>query len=264
MSSAAVKARLLVGRYYSLVVVLAAWELLARSGAVNPRLFPTLDAIGSSLWAMTADGTLATHLGATLLRVFAGFGLAAVAGVALGVVMARLPAVGRVIEPLFSLGYPIPRVALYPVFVFLFGLGHLSKVALIFLECLYPVAIHTYSGCRDVDRLYLWSAASMGARPARVFARVVLPAASPAIFTGLRIALPVALVIAVLTEMIGSTRGLGWLLTYATAALSRPQAFAGVAAIAAVGFALDRLLVTARTRLLPWEHEAPPIAAGAR
>ncbi|MDR7454987.1 MAG: hypothetical protein QN137_10990, partial [Armatimonadota bacterium] len=86
----------------------------------------------------------------------------------------------------------------------------------------------------------------------------------PAIFTGLRIALPVALVIAVLTEMIGSTRGLGWLLTYATAALSRPQAFAGVAAIAAVGFALDRLLVTARTRLLPWEHEAPPIAAGAR
>jgi NitT/TauT family transport system permease protein len=264
MASAVATLRSVAVRYYSLAVVMVCWEVVARSGMVNPRLFPTLGMIAGSLWTMTADRTLATHLGATLLRVFAGFGLAVLAGGTLGIIMARVPAVGRVVEPLFAFGYPIPRVALYPVFVFLFGLGHLSKVALIFLECLYPIAIHTYYGCRGVNRLYVWSAASMGATPARVFARVVLPAAAPSIFTGLRIALPLALVIAVLTEMIGSSRGLGWLLTYATASLSRPQVFAGVAAIALVGFVLDHLLTAARARLIPWEGEAPSVAVGAR
>jgi NitT/TauT family transport system permease protein len=248
-----------LGRYYSVLVVLAAWELLARSGWVNPRLFPSLVTIGDELWRLVESQVIFKHAAATLLRVVVGFGLAAVGGVVLGFLMARVPFFNRVFEPLFSFGYPIPSVALYPIFVFVFGLGHLSKVALIFLECLYPIAINTYYGTRAVNERYIWAAENMGASGAQIFRKVIVPAAMPHIFSGLRIALPVALVIAILTEMIGATEGLGYLIAYASASLSRGQVFAGVLVIALFGFVLDRLLAALRRRLVFWEQESVSI-----
>ncbi|HLH23690.1 MAG TPA: ABC transporter permease [Chloroflexota bacterium] len=246
-------------RYYSVFVVLAAWELLAHSGWVNPRLFPSLETIGQELWRLVESGAIYRHLLATLYRVVAGFALAAVAGVVLGFLMARVPLFDRLFEPLFSFGYPIPRAALYPVFVFVFGLGHLSKIVLIFLECLYPIAINSYYGARAVNERYVWAARNMGANGEQVFRKVIVPAALPQIFAGLRIALPVALVIAILTEMIGATEGLGYLIARASASLSRSQVFAGVAAIAIIGFVLDRALGALRRRLVFWEKESVSI-----
>ena len=242
-------------RYYSIVVVLALWEAIARSGLVNPRLFPSLVTIADQLWTMLRTRVAYRHAGATLFRVFVGFAVAGVLGVVLGFLMARVRLFARLLEPAFSFGYPVPRVALYPVFIFLFGLGHLSKIVLIVLECLYPVAINTYYANRAINRTYIWSARNMGASGRQVFLRVIVPAAAPGIFTGLRIALPIALIIAVVCEMISATEGLGWLIAYASASLSRSQVFAGVAIIAAIGFALDRLLAAARNRLIFWERE---------
>ena len=248
-----------LGRYYSVFVVLAAWELLAHSGWVNPRLFPSLETIGQELWRLVESQVIFRHAGATLFRVVVGFGLAAVVGVVLGFLMARIDLFDRLFEPLFSFGYPVPRVALYPVFIFVFGLGHLSKVALIFLECLYPIVINTYYGTRAVNERYVWAARNMGASGEQVFRKVVVPAALPQIFSGLRVALPIALVIAILTEMIGATEGLGYLIAFASASLSRAQVFAGVAAIALIGFVLDRGLAEVRRRLVFWEKESVSI-----
>lgn len=259
MGNGSAPARGWLRRYYSILVVFALWEAIARSGLVNPRLFPTLGMIGDQLWTMLRTQVAFKHAGATLLRVFVGFGLAAVLGIVLGFLMARVRLFGRLLEPAFSFGYPVPRVALYPIFIFLFGLGHLSKIVLIALECLYPVAISTYHANRAIDRTYIWSAQNMGASGRQVFLRVIVPAAAPGIFSGLRIALPIALVIAVVCEMIGATEGLGWLIAYASASLSRSQVFAGVAIIAAIGFALDRLLAAARNRLIFWERESVSI-----
>ena len=245
-----------LGRWYSVVVVLLLWELIARSVWVNPRLFPSLGVIWDQLVLMFARGTIWPHLGATLLRVGVGFALAIVGGVLLGFLMARVRWVDRLFEPLFSFGYPIPRVALYPVFVFLFGLGHLSKITLIFLECMYPIAINTYYGTRAVNERYVWAARNMGASELQVFWKVVVPAALPQIFAGLRIALPIALVIAILTEMIGATEGMGYQIAFASASLSRAQVFAGVVVIAVVGFVLDCLLTLARRKLVFWERES--------
>ncbi len=260
MRSAAHAIGVALSRSYAVILVLALWEGLTRSGLVNPRLFPSLEAIAQQFMALLASGQLAMHGGASLTRVVAGFGLAAVLGVLLGVLMSRVAVFGRVFEPLFSLGYPVPRLALYPIFVFVFGLGHLSKVALVTLECLYPIAINTYYGMRTVDPLYVWSAQNMGATRAQVFLKVITPAAAPHIFSGFRIALPIAFVITVLTEMVSSTEGLGWLITYASASLSRAQVFAGVGVVAIIGFVLDRLLAALRNRLIFWEKEATLVA----
>lgn len=247
-------------RASSVLLVLAVWEGISRSGLVNPRLFPGLGAIGDEFVSLFTTGLIWEHLGATLIRVAGGFSAAAIVGILLGFVMARFALFGRLFEPFFSATYPVPRVAVYPIFVLAFGLGHLSKIALVFLECLYPIAINTYYGTRAVDRQLVWASQNMGASPRQVFWKVVIPAASPHIFAGLRIALPVALVIAVITEMIGATEGIGYLVAYAAASLSRAQVFAGVLVIAIVGFALDRAITLARDRFIFWQR--PGVAIG--
>jgi NitT/TauT family transport system permease protein len=260
MASAARAILARIAPAYPIAVVLLAWEGIARSGAVNPRLFPGLGAIGEQALLLLRGPQLGLHLTASMTRVALGFGLAALAGVPLGVLMGRSARVGRAIEPLFSLGYPVPRIALYPIAVFVFGIGHLSKVVLVALECLYPIAVQAYDGTRGVNRLYVWSAQNMGARPAQVFWKVIAPAAAPHVFSGLRIALPIAFIVTVLTEMISSTEGLGWLILYASASLVQARVFASVAIVAVVGFAVDRLLAALRDRLIFWERETVLVA----
>jgi ABC-type nitrate/sulfonate/bicarbonate transport system permease component len=239
---------------------LAVWEAIARSGLVNPRLFPRLGAMAEQLGVLVTTQQLGLHLGASLTRVVAGFALAVAVGVPLGIVMGRVPRFGRVAEPIFSFGYPVPRIALYPIAVFLFGIGHLSKVVLVALECLYPIAINTFYGVRGVNPLYVWAAQNMGATRAQIVVRVMAPAAAPHVFSGLRIALPIAFIITVLTEMVSSTEGLGWLILYSSASLVQARVFAGVAIVAVIGFVMDRLLAGLRNRLIFWEKEIVPLA----
>lgn len=245
-----------LSRTFPIVVALAVWEIIARSGLVNPRLFPGLAAMAEQFVFLLGSQQLGLHLGASLTRVVAGFGLAALAGVPLGILMSRVPLFGRVVEPVFSFGYPIPRIALYPIAVFLLGFGHASKIALITLECLYPIAINTYYGVRNVNRLHVWSAQNMGASRAQIILKVMAPAAAPFVFSGLRIALPIAFIITVLTEMVSSTEGLGWMILYSSASLVQARVFAGVAIVAVIGFIMDRLLAALRNRLIFWEKEA--------
>jgi NitT/TauT family transport system permease protein len=249
-----------LGRYYSVFLLVAIWELIARSPWSNPRIFPRLDQIWAALWTMVQTQVIFVHAEATLLRVLVGFALAVAGGILLGFAMARIRLLDALFEPLFSFGYPVPRIAIYPVFIVLLGIGHWSKIMLIFLECLYPITIHTYYGVRGVNRVYVWAAQNMGATRAQLLWKVMLPAALPEIISGLRIALPIALAIAIITEMIGSTEGLGWLITYAQGSLSRSQVFAGVVVIAVIGFVLDRLLATLRNRLVFWEKESISIS----
>jgi ABC-type nitrate/sulfonate/bicarbonate transport system permease component len=248
------------GRVSPVAIVLVLWDLVARSGLVNPRLFPGLGAIAEQAALLLQSPQLGLHAGASLTRVVAGFGLAVVLGVPLGIAMGRVPLFERAVEPLFSFGYPVPRIALYPIFIFLFGIGHLSKVMLVALECLYPIAVHTYYGVRSVNRLYIWSAQNMGATRGQIVWKVMAPAAAPHVFAGLRIALPIAFIITILTEMVSSTEGLGWLILYSSASLLQARVFASVAIVAVIGFVMDRVLAALRNRLIFWEREVTLVA----
>src|SRR5262249_8467763 len=155
-------------------------------------------------------GDLLFHSGVTLARAFVGFLLALMVGIALGALMARKRLARELIEPLFTFGYPVPKIAFYPIFIYVFGLGSGSKIVLIFLECMYQITIYAYSGIRAVERTLVWAGQSMGASERQIFWKVLMPAAGPTIFSGVRVALPVALIVVIMTELIGESVGLGF------------------------------------------------------
>jgi ABC-type nitrate/sulfonate/bicarbonate transport system permease component len=235
------------------VAILIAWEIVARSGRWSPLLFPPLEKIFRELMLFFTRPESLMEAWVSLQRAFAGFALAALAGVIIGMLMGRSPRTAAMLEPLFSGTYAVPKLALFPIFIFVFGIGSLSKVALVFLECLYPIVIVTSQGARGVSRVLLWSAANMGASGAAALRRVVIPAAAPFIFAGLRIALPIALIVVIITEMVSSADGLGYLVIYSLSSLKTDRMLAVVVVIAALGWALDRALVMLRDRLVYWE-----------
>jgi ABC-type nitrate/sulfonate/bicarbonate transport system permease component len=248
-------------RWYSILLLLALWEAIARSGLVTPRLVPSLVVIGEAFWRALVSGDLLYHSGISLFRALGGFFLAVIAGCGLGAAMARNRLVDALFEPIFSFGFPIPRIALYPIFIFIFGLGNGSKLALVFLEGMFPITLHTYQGIRSVESKLIWAGSSMGASERQLFWRVLVPAALPMIFTGFRIALPVALIIVVSTEIIGESVGLGYFINFASASFDNAKAMAGIVAVAIIGFALDRGLVWLRNRVVFWQPEAAELHA---
>lgn len=244
-------------------LLLGAWQGLAWAGALPSFLVSPL-IIARQLLELAADGELATHVRASLSRALAGLALGAVLGVGLGLLAGVSRRVGEFFDPLISLTYPVPKVALLPVLIVWFGISETSKIALIALSCFYPCFIAALYGVRAVDPLWVWAAQNMGARPGQTFLRVVLPAAAPQIFSGLRVALALAFILMVTAEMIGSSNrtGLGFLILSADAGGRFDLMFASVAAIACLGFLSDRALLWARRRLLAGQAAAEEAAHG--
>jgi len=249
-----------IARTYSVVLVLLLWEAMSRTHLVSSQLAPSVESIAEQFWRFLLNGDLAFHTAITLKRAFFGFFAAVACGVVFGTLIARVRAVELFFEPIFSFGYPIPKIALYPIFVVLLGFSDASKIALVFLECLYPITIQTSHGMRSAERALVWAAQNMGADARTLFWRVLVPSAAPAIFSGIRIALPVALVVTIITEIIGESRGLGFVVSFQSAAFNSAAAFAALFTLGIVGFAFDRTMILLRRRLIHWEKETPPLS----
>lgn len=240
-------------RFLFIGMALVAWEAAARSGLWNKILFPSLVNIGQELVLFFTRTASLMEVWTSLYRALGGFAAAAVIGIFLGILMGRSKTIAGLLDPLFSGTYAVPKLALFPIFIFVFGIGSLSKVALVFLECLYPIVIMSYAGARSVNRVLLWSAQNMGASRADILRRVVIPATAPFIFAGFRVAVPVAMIVVVITEMVSSADGLGYLVIYALSSLRTDRMLAVVVVIALLGYALDKAVVLARDRLIYWE-----------
>jgi len=245
----------LAERWYSIPLLLLVWQAAVVSGLVESRLLPSLGRVWVALVSDTADGVLPYHAAITLGRAGIGFALAALAGVPFAAAMARSTLVRNLFEPIFLFGYPVPKIALFPVFTYIFGIGSPSKIAFAFLECLYPVVVTAYLGFRAIPVSLLWSAQNMGTPRATVLRRVIFPAAMPAIFTGLRIALPISIVVIVLTEMIGDSKGLGYYLAVSGTRFEFANVYAAILVIGMCGFVLDRALLSLRRRIVHWERD---------
>lgn len=237
---------------YPIIIIAVAWHLLARSGVVPERLFPDAWAIGDATRDFLTAGDFWYHSQYTLYRTFAAFALAAPTGIVIGILLARFRWAEVLFEPLLTFTYPMPKIALLPIFVIIFGFGSPSKIALAFVEATYPIVISTYFGVRMTKRSLIWAAESMGASHARIFFRVLLPGALPEVLTSFRIALHVAFVVVILLEIIGDSTGLGYYITYSASAFNYAGFFAGILAIMFWGFLLDRIMIFLRTRIVFW------------
>jgi NitT/TauT family transport system permease protein len=225
------------------LVVGALWEIVARAGIFNPRLFPSLEAVAFQFWRLTAAGVLPHHAADTLLRLLAGFAIAAAAGVAVGLLMGRWRLAEDLLLPPVSMAAPIPGIAYAPLFLLWFGPGSVSTVILVAVVSAFPVIFNTWTGVKAVKEVWLRSAVAMGAGGGRLFLKVVLPGALPYILTGLRLGLAQAWRILVGVEMLAAVPwGLGWMIFGAREFLNTDVMLAGVAVIGAIGLALEKFV----------------------
>jgi ABC-type nitrate/sulfonate/bicarbonate transport system permease component len=239
-----------------ILLVALAWEVLAASGTVTPFQLPRLSAVLARIWSDAVAGDLLLNTTLTLYRALTGFGIAAVAGIVVGVSMSRNVAVRWLFDPIVSVGFPMPKIAFLPIMMLWLGVYDVCKIAMVVFDAIFPVITATMAGIAGVDRHLLWSARNMGASERAVVWQIVLPAASPQIMTGLQVALPIALIVAVVAEMLMGGYGLGGAMVHASRFADSRGVFAGIVEIAVVGYALVKAMALVRHRLLIWHQEA--------
>jgi NitT/TauT family transport system permease protein len=224
-------------------VVFGLWEVVAHLGIFPRRLFPPLEEVAATFLRLLANGILLHHVWQTLLRLLAGFLVAGIVGVALGILMGRSRRVEDYLLPLVSFGAPIPGIAYAPLFMLWFGLGNLSAVLLVGFVAAFPIVINTWTGVKAVKDIWVRSAYAMGANDRRLFRQVILPGALPYILTGLRLGIAQAWRILVVVEMLAAVPwGLGWLIFGAREFLNTDVMLAGIAAIGIIGLLLENFV----------------------
>lgn len=232
------------------------WELTARSGIVTPFMLPRLSLVLARIWSDAGAGGLLQDTGLTLYRALAGFAIAAVAGVPLGLLIARSRLAHWFFDPLVSVGFPMPKIAFLPIITLWLGFHDVSKISMVVFDAIFPVLTAAIAGTAGVDQTLLWSARNLGASERELVREIILPAALPKIMTGLQVALPIALIVAIVAEMMMGGAGLGGAMITASRFADSPGVFAGIVEIAAVGYVLVKLMAVLRRRLLSWHQEA--------
>ena len=243
-------------RVFSIVALAVAWEVAARSGAFTPYMLPALSAVLERIWHDLIAGDLVRNTAVTLYRALAGFLIGAVAGIALGMGISRNRVTNWFFDPIISVGFPMPKIAFLPVVILWLGVYDMSKITMIAVEAIFPVVTATIVGIRGVERELLWSARNMGAGERELLWQIAFPAALPQIITGLQVALPIALIVAIVTEMFMGGYGLGGAMNTAARFADSRGVFAGIVEIAVVGYALVKGMALVRRRLLLWHQEA--------
>jgi len=240
----------------SIIALMLVWEGFAKSGMLTPFLLPSLGTIFARVFSDVVSGQFFIKAALTLYRALAGFSLAALSAVTIGVVMSRKSPVRWFFDPIISVGFPMPKVAFLPIFLLWFGAYDTSKILLIAFAAFFAIAANTVAGTQGVDRQLIWSAQSLGARESRIVWSVILPGALPQILTGFQIALPLALIVCIVTEMLMGGVGLGGSMIYAQRFADSPGVFAGIVEIGIVGTAAIYSLRMLRRWLLSWHVEA--------
>lgn len=228
------------------------WELSVRAGFLDGRFFPPPSRVLSALGTMVLSGELWAHLSASLWRIAAGFVLGAVPGILAGLAMGWSRAVRAVLDPLVAATYPLPKIAILPLLLLIFGIGEASKVAVVAIAVFFMVVITTAHGVKQIDPALILAARSLGAGGSRLFTRVVLPASLPAVFTGLRLALGMSLLVLVAAEFVAADRGIGFLIWISWSTLSVTRMYAGLVTIALLGLLFTGVLERAGKALMPW------------
>lgn len=244
-----------VRRSASVVFLLCAWEAVGQARWIDPFLMPVLSDVLVRGYEELSEGGLLGLAALTLYRTLLAFVLAAIIGVAIGVSMSVSRGARWFLDPLVSFAFPIPKIALMPIFVLWFGVFDVSKVLMTTVACIVPIISATHLGTRNIDKYLLWSARALGTSERKMFWKIVVPAALPAILTGLQIAFPITLIVSIVTEMLTGGRGLGGYMIYSARFGESDKVFLGIFFTALIGYVLIEGFAWLRRRLLVWHAE---------
>jgi ABC-type nitrate/sulfonate/bicarbonate transport system permease component len=233
-----------------IALLIALWQGIVSFGYAPASLLPPPGLVFARLAQQLVTSGFLHQIAATLLRLFAGFSIAVVLGVGIGLASAVNPVVDAVVRPVVRVLAPVPKVALYPALLLLLGFDHASKITLVAADALFPILLSTYYGASTVEQKLVWSAMAAGTPRAQILFRVVLPASMPSILTGCRIGLVISCIVVFLAEMITSTDGLGHLLVAAARTFQTVDMFVPLITISLLGLILNGLLYGLRTYLL--------------
>ncbi len=243
------------------VVLLFVWEAACRASLIDARFFPAPSRILEALWLMllpTAQfptSELLAHLAISLQRIAVGFCIGAVPGVVLGILMGLLPVVRAIAQPLVDATFPIPKIAILPLFIMIFGIGEVSKYAIIAVAVIYLVVINTVAGVRSIEGIYLDVGKSYQASRLMMFTDVALPGALPMIAAGLRLGVGVALLVIVAAEFVGAKSGIGYLIWTSWQVFQVERMYVGLLVVAAVGYTTAIVMCQLEHFLIPWKRD---------
>ncbi len=254
--TAASRAIRILSKVGPFLICLALWQAITMLGITDPAFLPGLDAIWAAFRDLAGETTLWVDLATSLITAALGLLFGILIGVPLGAAMALSPRADGFFGPIIKATYSLPKSALVPLFVLWFGVGGLTNILATVLTTLLPIVIYTYHGVHGVPRLFLWSAAAFGTPRWKMLARVILPAALPAVFTGIRIALGFAFIVTIAAEMIVSNHGIGKLMFFFGDSGSYNYMFAAVVTIVIAAYLADRAFVILADHILRWQEPA--------
>ena len=234
------------------LVLLVVWEVVVRSGLHVGLFLPAPSSVILRLVQLVTDGSLMTHLAATLVRIAGGLVIGTGIGLALGLAMGSSASLRRALDPVVAALHPIPRLAFFPLLIVVFGVGEYSKLASVALGAFFPMLLNTVAGIRGMNPVHLELARNYGATPRQMFRRILLPGSMPLMLTGLRLSSNVAFHSTIGVEMVGSRTGIGSLLWLSWQTFRIDQLYAILVVIAVIGIGLAALIRWVTARSAPW------------
>ncbi|MFG3049327.1 ABC transporter permease [Kitasatospora sp. NPDC048239] len=241
-----------LGKSVAVAALLLLWELAPRFDLVDRTFLPPFSEVVDAWVGLLESGQLADNTWASLTRSLSGFGLAVVIGVPLGLLIGWYRPVASLLSPLLELFRNTAALALLPVFVLILGIGETSKISIVLYACLWPILLNTISAVRSVDPTLIRLARSLDLSAPRLFQKVILPASVPIVFTGIRLAGAVSILVLVAAEMVGAKAGLGYLINASQYNFAIPQMYAGIVTISLIGVVFNQLLVALERRFTAW------------
>jgi NitT/TauT family transport system permease protein len=235
-----------------LVLFCLAWELLPRTGLVDRVFLPPFSEVVLAAERLVLSGALVEHAIASILRSSSGLALAMLIAVPAGLIIGSNRRIAEFIEPLLELFRNTAPLALLPVFTLILGIGETSKIAMVLYASAWPILLSTVNGVRTVDPLLIKAARSMSLSSTRLFAKVILPASVPTIFTGIRLAAAHSILVLIAAEMVGAKAGLGYFVNAAEFNFQIPEMYAGILTLALLGLLVNVMLVHIEGRLSMW------------
>ncbi len=234
-------------------VITGLWEGLVHIGILSPLFFPPPTVIAVTLFRWLFNGKLTPHLAATLSRALTGFAVGALSGLAAGLTMGWSERVRTVTDPFIAAAHPVPKIAVFPLIMIIFGIGEMSKIAVAALSAFFPMAINTVTGVRQISPLYFEVARNYGAKPFKMFTRVIIPGSLPMMLTGMRLALNNSLTLTIAAELVSAQKGLGAMIWLSWETLRTEELYASLIITALLGICFNMLVQFAAKRLIPWQ-----------